>query len=161
MWAQWRVEEKEAARRDIKLRICATDKEGVEWDGTMKKGEAGDESAPTASAGEGGDEAMPWAKRPAPKVNEGSNKAKTMKEAIINDKLSLKVQVISARNLKIGDKKSQSSDPYVVIKVQGRKKTTQVKEKTLEPEWNETFELNKPKLKTKGNILLTVDVGIR
>ncbi|KER31423.1 hypothetical protein T265_02335 [Opisthorchis viverrini] len=56
----------------------------------------------------------------------------------------LRVNVIGARRLKIGDKNlitGGSSDPYCVIRVGARTFQTAVIQHTLEPEWNEQFEV--------------------
>ncbi|GAA55760.1 extended synaptotagmin-2 [Clonorchis sinensis] len=56
----------------------------------------------------------------------------------------LRVNVIGARRLKIGDKNlitGGSSDPYCVIRVGARTFQTTVIQHTLEPEWNEQFEV--------------------
>ncbi|KAK9728924.1 phosphatidylserine decarboxylase [Basidiobolus ranarum] len=52
---------------------------------------------------------------------------------------ALKIQVIRARNLAPKDSNGLS-DPFVVVKLQNKKKTTKVIPKTLEPTWDTTFE---------------------
>ena len=131
----------------IKLRIVALDSDMSEWGDSH-----GDDM---------GDEALPWRKTTGAKKSVGTSKsmASTMKEAVLDNKLGVKVQVIAARNLKIGDKKTQTSDPYVVVRVQGKKKTTKVHQHTLNPEFKETFQFGtKSKLKTKGKNLVHIEV---
>nr|QQY02574.1 extended synaptotagmin [Cryptocotyle lingua] len=56
----------------------------------------------------------------------------------------LRVNVVGARRLKVGDKNlitGGSSDPYCVIRVGARAFKTAVIQRTLEPEWNEQFEM--------------------
>jgi len=53
---------------------------------------------------------------------------------------TLQIHVNMARNLKIADKKSSSSDPFVEIKLGKEKQKTKVISKCLNPEWNEEFD---------------------
>ncbi|EME88871.1 uncharacterized protein MYCFIDRAFT_201692 [Pseudocercospora fijiensis CIRAD86] len=53
--------------------------------------------------------------------------------------LSLKVYVLKGRNLAAKDR-SGTSDPYLVITLGEAKEATSVVSKTLNPEWNQTFE---------------------
>lgn len=53
--------------------------------------------------------------------------------------LSLNVQVLKARNLAAKDR-SGTSDPYLVLTLGEAKEATSVVNKTLNPEWNQTFE---------------------
>ena len=53
--------------------------------------------------------------------------------------LVLQVQVLKARNLAPKDK-SGTSDPYLVLNVGEARQATSVVSKTLNPEWNQTFE---------------------
>ncbi|KAI9201873.1 uncharacterized protein BJ171DRAFT_516763 [Polychytrium aggregatum] len=52
------------------------------------------------------------------------------------------ITVVSAYNLQICD--VTTSDPYVVINIGDKKLKTRIIEKTLNPAWNETFELTLP-----------------
>ncbi|KAK9753273.1 phosphatidylserine decarboxylase, partial [Basidiobolus ranarum] len=52
---------------------------------------------------------------------------------------ALKIQVIRARNLAPKDSNGLS-DPFVVVKLQNKKKTTKVVPKSLNPTWDTTFE---------------------
>jgi phosphatidylserine decarboxylase len=54
--------------------------------------------------------------------------------------LVLKVEVLRGRNLAAKDK-SGTSDPFLVITLGDAKEATSVISKTLNPEWNQTFEL--------------------
>lgn len=53
--------------------------------------------------------------------------------------LVLRVQVLKGRNLAAKDK-SGTSDPYLVLTLGDAKQATSVASKTLNPEWNQTFE---------------------
>lgn len=53
--------------------------------------------------------------------------------------LVLRVQVLKGRNLAAKDK-SGTSDPYLVVTLGDAKEATSVVSKTLNPEWNQTFE---------------------
>ena len=53
--------------------------------------------------------------------------------------LMLRVQVLKARNLAPKDK-SGTSDPFLVLNIGDEKEATSVVNKTLNPEWNQTFE---------------------
>lgn len=53
--------------------------------------------------------------------------------------LVLRVQVLKARNLAAKDK-SGTSDPYLVLTLDDSKEATSAVYKTLNPEWNQTFE---------------------
>ncbi|KAJ9637786.1 phosphatidylserine decarboxylase [Coniosporium tulheliwenetii] len=57
-----------------------------------------------------------------------------------NGNLILKVSVIKGRNLAAKDK-GGTSDPYLVISLGDAKEATPAIDKTLNPEWNQTFEL--------------------
>ena len=52
----------------------------------------------------------------------------------------VKVTVLRASNIKIGDK--DSSDPYVVVACGQKEHKTKMIKKSLNPEWNETFEFD-------------------
>lgn len=54
--------------------------------------------------------------------------------------LVLKVEVLRGRNLAAKDK-SGTSDPFLVLTLGDAKEATSVISKTLNPEWNQTFEL--------------------
>lgn len=54
--------------------------------------------------------------------------------------LVLRVQVLKGRNLAAKDK-SGTSDPFLVLTLGDAKEATSVVSKTLNPEWNQTFEL--------------------
>ena len=54
--------------------------------------------------------------------------------------LTLRVSVLKGRNLAPKDR-SGTSDPYVVITLGDAKEATSVVSKTLNPEWNQTFEM--------------------
>ena len=54
--------------------------------------------------------------------------------------LVLRVTVLKGRNLAPKDKRG-TSDPYLVITLGDAKEATSVVSKTLNPEWNQTFEM--------------------
>lgn len=53
----------------------------------------------------------------------------------------LTVRIIEARNLK-PMKEYNSSDPYVVISIEGQKEETKFMESTINPKWDETFKFD-------------------
>eukprot|EP00343_Euplotes_focardii_P005541 CAMPEP_0205810326 /NCGR_PEP_ID=MMETSP0205-20121125/14507_1 /ASSEMBLY_ACC=CAM_ASM_000278 /TAXON_ID=36767 /ORGANISM="Euplotes focardii, Strain TN1" /LENGTH=321 /DNA_ID=CAMNT_0053088347 /DNA_START=102 /DNA_END=1064 /DNA_ORIENTATION=+ len=61
----------------------------------------------------------------------------------------LTVRIIEARNLKpMND--NNTSDPYVVVSIEGQKEETQFVEMTLNPKWDETFKFD---IKTAKDLL--------
>ncbi|WPH02357.1 Hypothetical protein R9X50_00522000 [Acrodontium crateriforme] len=73
-------------------------------------------------------------------IRGGHQEQQTPGEHHKNMGLVLRVKVIKGRNLAPKDK-SGTSDPYLVIAFGDAKEATSVVSKTLNPEWNQTFEM--------------------
>ncbi|MBU1574612.1 MAG: hypothetical protein KJ699_15655 [Alphaproteobacteria bacterium] len=52
---------------------------------------------------------------------------------------TVKISVVGARNLPVMDKRSGSTDSYVVVRFGEQMRRTEVQWKTLNPKWNQSF----------------------
>eukprot|EP00033_Pygsuia_biforma_P001621 GCRY01001823.1.p1 GENE.GCRY01001823.1~~GCRY01001823.1.p1 ORF type:complete len:538 (-),score=153.48 GCRY01001823.1:748-2361(-) len=64
---------------------------------------------------------------------------------------TLTLKIVEAVNLEVADKRANSSDPYVVIKLKEERKQTKVVKKCVNPVWNEEF-VFKPWKNCKDNL---------
>ncbi|OQN95619.1 hypothetical protein B0A48_18218 [Cryoendolithus antarcticus] len=105
-----------------------------------------------------GERSSPPSRQPSPPRNgamkstngNGSISSATSQGDHKNMGLVLRVQVLKGRNLAPKDK-SGTSDPFLVLTLGDAKEATSVVSKTLNPEWNQTFELP---ITTADNALL-------
>ncbi|CAO3619168.1 unnamed protein product [Cunninghamella echinulata] len=73
----------------------------------------------------------------------------------MSDKLKLRIGVLAAKNLFPADK-TGFSDPYAVIRINGKKYTTSVIKQNLNPEWNYEFDISLAHNKIPTLINITV-----
>jgi len=73
-------------------------------------------------------------------------------------RVTVHVEVMEARGLGIADKKTQASDPFVETRLGKEKFRTSVKEKTLEPLWEEKFEFGKGENMLRGDEVVLVHI---